>query len=38
MANLTERVISDVMQSFDWKSAVEPSVVFKTRDSVPSAR
>ena len=27
-----------VIHSFDWKSAVEHDVVFKMRDSVPSAR
>ena len=29
---------SDVIHSFDWKSAVEHDVMFKMRDSVPSAR
>ena len=28
----------DVIHSFDWKSAVEQMMVFKMRDSVPSAR
>ena len=29
---------SDVIHSFDWKSAVQHMVVFKMRDSVPSVR
>ena len=29
---------SDVIHLFDWKSAIEQMVVFKMRDSVPSAR
>ena len=32
------RYYSDVIHSFDWKSAIEHDVVFKIRDSVPSTR
>ena len=32
------RYYGDVIHSFYWKSAIEHMVVFKMRDSVPSAR
>ena len=31
------RYYSDVIHSFDWKSVIQHMVVFKMRDSVPSA-